>query len=129
LFHELKRANREFVALSTQLQPLRLLGAYHTAMREAGCVALPAEAPFHVDAAKSSALPRGFLMTLFGRGTQATHACVVNLDYTTAATASVVGPGRLQVFDPGAGKWSVARAKTVVLELRPGEAKLVRVRP
>jgi len=129
LFHELKRANREFVALATQLQALRLLGAYHTTMRESGCVALPADARFRVDAAKSTALPRGFLVTLFGRGTKATHACVVNLDYTTAATAAVVGPGNLQVFDAGTRKWSAARMKTVALELRPGEGKLVRVRP
>jgi hypothetical protein len=35
----------------------------------------------------------------------------------------------LQVFDAGTRKWSAARMKTVALELRPGEGKLVRVRP
>ncbi len=129
LFHELKRANREFIAVARQLQPLRLLGAYHTAMREPGCVRLPADARFRVEAAKSTATSRGFLVTLFGRGTKATHACVVNLDYTTAATSAIVGPGNVQVFDAGTGKWSAARTKTVVLDLRPGEGKLVQVRP
>jgi hypothetical protein len=128
LFYELKRANREFVALATQLQPLRLLGAYHTAMREPGCVPLPADAAFHLDVAKSTARPRGFLLTVFGCSTTASDACVVNLDYTTAATATVVGPAPLEVFDATTGQWSAGEGNSAKLELRPGEGKLVRCR-
>ncbi|MCP5521127.1 MAG: beta-galactosidase [Verrucomicrobiales bacterium] len=130
LFHELKVANREFVGIARELQTLRLLGAYHSAMREEGCVPLPADGVFRLDTSQSTDRLRGFLLTCFGMSQdQPTHACVVNLDYTTHATAGLIGPGKLQVLDAIPGKWSPAQAVPLEIRLRPGEGRLVRVAP
>lgn len=129
LFHELKTANREFVAMARELQPLRQLGAYHTAMKEPGCKPLPAESTFRLDSSKSTAQPRGFLLTCFGRQAEATHACVVNLDYTTNAIASVMGPKQLHLFDASSGKWSAVGHSSTEVRLRPGECRLLRWGP
>jgi hypothetical protein len=129
LFQELKSANREFVALAKELQPLPLLGAYHTSMKEPGCSPLPADAAFRLDAVKSTAHARGFLLTCFGRQTRPTHACVVNLDYTTNATATVIAPEKLETFEATSSTWSPAKGRLAELRLRPGEGKLVRLQP
>ena len=129
LFQELKSANREFVALAKELQSFRLLGAYHTSMKEPGCTPPPVEAAFRIEAAKSSPHPRGFLLTCFGVSAQPTRACVVNLDYTTNATATLIGPKNLETFDPTKGTWSPANGRLVELRLRPGEGKLLRLQP
>jgi hypothetical protein len=129
LFQELKSANREFAALAKELQSLRLRGAYHTSMKEPGCTPPPAEAVFRIEAGKPSPHPRGFLLTCFGRQTEPTHACVVNLDYTTNATATLIGPANLESFDATKGTWSPANGRRLELRFRPGEGRLVRLRP
>jgi hypothetical protein len=129
LFQELKSANREFVALAKELQSFQLLGAGHTAMKEPGCTPLAVEAAFRIEAGKSSPHPRGFLLTCFGLQTQPTRACVVNLDYTTNASATLIGPTNLETFDATKGTWTPANGRLVELRLRPGEGKLVRLQP
>ena len=129
LFYELKSANREFVAIAKELQPLRLLGAYHTSMNEQGCRPLPADSAFRLDAARSTRHPRGFLLSCFGQPSEPTHACVVNLDYKTNATASVIGPKNLEIFDVAKGTWLPAMSPLAEINLRPGEGRLVRLQP
>jgi len=97
-------------------------------MKEPGCMPPPVEAAFRIEAAKSSPHPRGFLLTCFGRQTQPTRACVVNLDYTTNATATLLGPKNLEVFDSRQSTWSPGNGPLATLRLRPGEGKLVRLR-
>lgn len=116
--------NREFVAMATELQPLRLLGVYHTSMREPGCEPLPPEALFRLD---SSASPRGFLLGFFGAGARPTHVVVVNLDYTATVSTLLVGPGELERFDPTTARWTSGKQAEIELVLPPGGGTLVRV--
>ncbi len=126
LYHAVKSYNREFVAIASELQPLRSLAVYHTATREPGCEPLPTDAPFRVDSSRSPASPRGFLLGLFGPADKPTHAILVNLDYTTEVTAALAGPAELQQFNPAAAQWTAARKTPFDLALPPGGGALVR---
>jgi len=127
LYHAVKSYNREFVAIARELQPLRSLGVYHTSLREPGCEPLPADASFHLDSAPSRALPRGFLLGLFGALEKPSHVVVVNLDYTAEAGALLAGPGELELFDPTASQWTSAKKAAIDLILPPGGGRLVRI--
>jgi hypothetical protein len=127
LYHALVSYNREFAAIAKEFQPLRSLGVYHTSMREPGCEPLPADASFHIDSSQSPASPRGFLLGLFGATDKPTHAVVVNLDYTAEVSASLVGPGELDLFDAAAARWTSTKKAAATLVLPPGGGRLVRV--
>ncbi len=127
LFHALRSYNPEFVAVAGQLQPLRSLGVYHTALKEAGCEALPPDSPFRPIPSKSSLTARGFLLGLFGSQATPSHAYVVNLDYRSEATVSLAGPDRLEVFNAANGQWAATSAAQAELKLAPGGGRLVRV--
>jgi hypothetical protein len=126
LYNALKSYNLEFVAIAGELQALRSLAVYHTAMKEPGCVPLPSDSPFRIDQSKSFISPRGFLLGLFGRKKKPTHAVVVNLDYTTEVTVPVLGPGTLGLFDAKTAKWTSTRKAAIELILPPGGGKLIR---
>jgi hypothetical protein len=127
LYQAVKSYNREFIAIARELQPLRSLGVYHTAMHEPGCEPLPPDAPFHLSSSASPASPRGFLLGFFGTGEKPTHAVVVNLDYTAEAGTSLVGPGELELFDATTAQWSPLKKTAIDLTLPPGGGKLVRI--
>jgi len=136
IYHALKTLNPEFVAIASQLQPLRSLAVYHAGMLPQGTVALPADAPFRVDP-PVAAMPcenlkpvQGVLLGYFGTADQAakpTHAVAVNLDHKASHTITLVGPGNLETFDATAKSWSSAGASRVPLQLPPGGGKLVRI--
>jgi hypothetical protein len=137
IYATLKTLNPEFVAVATELQPLRSLAVYHTTMTEAGCVPLPAGAPFRPDPAEGkSGNGRGLLLGYFGppasssdhHDTKPTHVVVVNLDYKAEARSTIVGPGDMEEFDAATGKWSRAGGARADLTLPPGGGKLLRVR-
>jgi hypothetical protein len=127
LYYAVKSYNREFVAIARELQPLKSLGVYHTAMREAGCEPLPADAPFHLNPVQSLTMQRGFLLGFFGTAEKPTHAVVVNLDYTADVSTTLVGSGELELFDATTAQWTSAKNATTELILLPGGGKLVRV--
>jgi hypothetical protein len=127
LYYAVKSYNREFIAIARQLQPLRSLGVYHTSMHEPGCEPIPSDALFHLDSTQLSTSSRGFLLGFFGAGDRPTHAVVVNLDYTTEAKTSLVGPGELELFDAATAQWTSAKKAAIELILPPGGGKLVRV--
>jgi hypothetical protein len=127
LYDALKSYNREFVAIAKELQTIPLLAAYHTAMKEAGCVALPADAAFSLKDVVPDG-PRGFLLGFFGAKEQATHVVVVNLDYTAEAAVTLVGPEKLEVFDAFKSEWTAVKKPQADLTFPPGGGKLVRVR-
>jgi len=136
IYHALKVLNREFVAIASQLQPLRSLRAYHLGMMPQGGEALPADSAFTVDppvepmAYKPPEKMKGMVLGIFGAPGRPTHALVVNLDYTQNAKTTVVGPGPLEVFDPRTGQWEPSRhGERAPVLLLPGGGKLVRVRP
>jgi len=79
----------------------------------------------------------------FGKDQSPTHALVVNLDYRTYSGRgqprrdeflrpvhrSIVGSGRLEVFDPKTSTWAAANSNRVDLRLPPGGGVLVRLAP
>ena len=137
IYHALKLLNREFVAIASELQPLRWLEAYHAGMTPLGAEPLARDSPFRLDAPiapithKRLERVKGILLGLFGPGGKGqpdkpTHVLVVNLDYQTAAVTSLVGPANLETFDATSGKWSAAAGNRVELRLPPGGGILVR---
>lgn len=127
LYHAVKSYNREFIAVAREIQRLRSLGVYHTSMHEPGCEPLPPGAHFHIDSSQSSASPRGFLLGFFGAAERPTHVVVVNLDYTAKVSASLVGPGELELFDATTAQWTSVNKAAAELILSPGAGKLMRV--
>jgi hypothetical protein len=125
LYHAVKSYNREFAAMAKELQPLRSLAVYHTAMDEAGCEPLPADARFRLEGSQAAS-PRGFLLGFFGAADKATHVVVVNLDYKAEVRASLIGPGRLERFDATKAQWTGADDAPAELVLPPGGGVLVR---
>ncbi|MDB5354253.1 MAG: hypothetical protein JWN24_706 [Phycisphaerales bacterium] len=131
IYATLKTLNPEFVAVATELQPLRSLAVYHTTMKDPGCIPLPPNSPFHPTAAGPEANARGLLLGYFARPDTAadkpTHVVVVNLDYKSEARTTLIGPAGLEVFNATTGKWSAANGARADLVLPPGGGKLVRV--
>jgi hypothetical protein len=139
LYHALKTLNREFVAITRELQPLRSLGVFHAGMKPPGAEALPPESVFRFDPPvppmnyKPPERVRGALLGLFGpagRSSAAagTHALVVNLDYGAEATLGLRGPSSLEVFDAGFAQWAAGSDARIELRLPGGHGKLVRLR-
>jgi hypothetical protein len=129
IYEAVKTLNRDFVAIAAELQPLRSLAVYHTAMTEAGCEPMAADDLFKIEAQAAARRPRGFLLGMFGREAKPTHALVVNLDYTTEVTATLSGPTKLETFHPGPAAWTPVKKNSVDLRLPPGGGRLVRVSP
>ncbi len=108
-------------------------------MMPPGAEPLPKDAPFRLDPAvpampyKPPERVRGMLLGVFGppgKGNEPgkpTHVLVVNLDYGAEAVTRVVGPGRLEAFDPAAGTWAPVAAKDAALRLAPGGGRLLRM--
>lgn len=135
LYEAAKTLNRDFVAIATELQPLRSLAVYHAGMIPPGGEPLPSGAAVRIEppvAARPYAPPKpieGVVLGYFGTtGTPAerpSHVVVVNLDYRKPLTTTVVGPGPLQSFDPSSRSWTPLAGGRV--ELPPGGCRLVRV--
>ena len=105
------------------------------------------EALFDQGGLKGSRL-EGYLVGMFGESQTPTHALVVNLDYRTfsgsgharkdefldplfgkVARQALVGPGKLEVFNPISAEWTAVDANRVELNLPPGAGLLVRLAP
>jgi hypothetical protein len=69
-------------------------------------------------------MARGLLLGNFGKDQKSTHVVVVNLDYKTGVTATIVGPGKLEQFDATNKKWTPTRGE---VNLQPGGGQLVRL--
>jgi hypothetical protein len=131
--------NREFVAIATELQPLRLLGVYHAGMTPPGTMPLASNAPFRLDPPvpsmpyKAPERVKGILLGLFGPAGKnhepgkPTHVLVVNLDYKTNDSRTIVGPGKLEIFDVANGSWLAVAGSNAALQLPPGGGKLLRL--
>ncbi|MFA5866331.1 MAG: hypothetical protein WC975_16790 [Phycisphaerae bacterium] len=114
--------NRDFAAIAGELQPLRSLGAYHVGPVPLGADGLPAKAPFRVDATAN------VLLGYFGKNGKPTHVVVVNLDYKKPLKTQLIGPGKMEIFQPERKSWSPAGRSTAKLHLPPGGGTLVRTR-
>jgi hypothetical protein len=127
IYEAVKPLNREFVAIATELQPLRSQAIYHTVLKERGCLPLPAQAPFRPDGAPAKDHGRGLLLGYFGKQDSPSHVVVVNLDCRAEASTTIVGPANLERFDAATRKWSSANGTRVELRLPPGGGQLLRV--
>ena len=133
IYHALKSLNREFVAIAKELQPLESTAVYHAGMTPPGAVPLPQDAPFRLDPPmlpldyKPPENVRGALLGYFGKAGRPSHVVVVNLDYKTEATLTIIGPSNLDTFDATAATWSPVDSQRIELQLPPGGGKLVRV--
>ena len=137
IYGTLKTLNREFVAIGSQLQPLKSLAVYHAGMLPPGAEPLPKDARFALDppvprlAYQAPQPVKGVLLGCFGpasvvgKNSTPTHLVVVNLDYKGEAVVSVRGPQALEVFDPAKGTWSQAAGRAE-LRLAPGGGRLLR---
>jgi len=135
LWHGMKRSNHEFLAIREQLQPLTSLAAYHVGMIPPGANELPTDSAFTLDpsVARMDYTPpeplQGMLLGYFGRSSEPTHVVVVNLDYRRSTTTTLVGPGRLEVFNASRRAWLPASdGSRALLRLQPGGGVLVRLR-
>ena len=136
LYHVMKKLNQEFVAIATELQPLKSLAVYHTGMTPPMTEPLPANAPFcfhppmrPMDYTKNERV-RGALLGYFGKEKEPSHVVVVNMDYEDEAVLSLVGPvyvGKLEIFDATTRTWTPTASPRAELRLPPGGGKLVRV--
>jgi hypothetical protein len=138
IYHALKTLNREFVAVATELQPLRSLAVHNVGMDFPGTTRLPGDAPFRLDPPVPS-IPfvdlkpiQGLSLGYFGppaKGdakSRPTHVLVVNLDLRAEKAATLVGPADLQIFDATMRQWSPVGANRTALCLPPGGGKLLR---
>lgn len=125
LYWAVSQFNREFLAIATELQPLKSLAVYHCGTMPIGGVALPAGSIFRPEPASQEVL-----LGYFGKSADSpTHAVLVNLDYKRASTSTLVGPGRMDLFHASTGTWSDGPVgKRVRLELPPGGGALVRLK-
>jgi hypothetical protein len=140
LYPALKSLNREFVAISRELQSLNSLGVFHAGMLPPGTEPLPKNAAFVLDPPwpdveyRAPQPVKGVLLGYFGPAAKAgatskpTHVLVVNLDYQTEVVAGLRGPARLEIFDANNGQWSRTKEKRAALRLPPGDGRLVRIR-
>jgi hypothetical protein len=137
LYGALSSFNREFVAIARELQPLRLLGAYHAGHHPRGTQPIPNDCAFQLDppVADLEYHPpepvKGVLLSCFAAAGQSTptHALVVNLDYQSEAVIGVRGPGKLASFDATTGRWTMVDNARIELKLPPGGGKLIRTQP
>jgi hypothetical protein len=133
IYPALKSLNREFTAIAGQLQPLRSQAIYHLGMAPPGSVPLPPNAPFRLEPAVPDMeyqVPervRGLMLGYFGPVEAPTHVVVVNLDYKAEVATTIVGPGKLDVFDAATGVWQPADQARAELKLEPGGGRLVRL--
>ena len=139
LYHTLKSVNREFAAIAGELQPLRSLGIYHAGMTPPGTKPLDKSVPFRLEPPvpamkyKAPERVRGMLLGLFGPAGK-DHApakprtCWWSIWITRRSDCrTIVGPGKLDVFDAARRTWSAAGEKGAALSLPPGGGMLVRL--
>lgn len=147
LYGALKVLNPEFVSIAKELRPLRSLNVFHTGMKLPGTHPPPPDSGFRFDPPvpdmgfKPGDRAQGLILSQFGPAAvdkkedapaspAITHVMVVNPDYKTTHTVTLLAPGALDVFDASQAQWAPAgdtgRAE---LQLPPGGGKLLRLRP
>jgi hypothetical protein len=125
LYWAVSQINREFLAIATELQPLKSLGAYHCGTVPPGGQALPPKSAFAPEPAAQEVV-----LGCFGKSAhRPTHVVVVNLNYQNAVTTTVTGPGAMEVFQASAQVWRAhPGGKQIRLDLPAGGGVLVRLK-
>ena len=120
------RINHDFVAIASELQALKSLGAYHLGEVPEGAEGLPPDSRFTVAALAN---PPHILLGCFGKTAgRPTHVLVVNMDYNRPTTTRLIGPGPLEVFHAPTRTWAPSSTGSRArLDLPPGGGTLVRL--
>lgn len=135
-YEALKTINREFVALASELAPLKFSGAWAQGMVPRGVEPYCGKALLTISPATQMALSAGdqflrpyadtTLVTRFDAPGRQTHLMVVNLDYRKARTIHVAAPVALERFDVISGIWSPVGSTQADLALPKGGGALLR---
>jgi hypothetical protein len=123
-FWTASRLNRDFVAIATQLQPLKSLGAFHCETTiPLGAERLPTGSVVAPESAGQDVL-----LGYFGKSMDhPTDFMVVNLDYKSSLTLKLKVPGAMKLFHPPTNAWRpLAGEREVKLVLPPGGGVLIR---
>ena len=112
-YEVLKTLNREFVAISRILYPLKFTGAYFQGLHAPGTtpyceqalLTITPETPY-AELEPLQELTDTTLVTRFDAPGQPTHLMVVNCDYRKERTLHVKAPSVAERFDPLSGTWS-----------------------
>lgn len=124
LYWAVSRMNREFLAIASQLQPLKSIGAYHCGDIPLGGQELPAGSVFHPQTESQNVLLGYFGKTL----SRPTHIVVVNLDYTNAISTTFTGPGTMEIFHAMTQTWTKrSEGQQLNLDIEPGGGVLLRL--
>ena len=148
LYDAMKSINREFVAIASEVQPLKSLAVWHAGDIPFGADAIPENASFTfspklqnvsqgLEEAKINYVqgnnyfnrrpaPKGFLTGCFGKDGQVSHILVVNLDYKHAATTKIATPEKLEIFDQTTRKWSALNSAKAELNIPKASGVLLR---
>ena len=141
LYDAAKTINAEFAAIGQRVQSMHHIGAYHLGDLPPGYgttdgsspLRLPDNSPFTITGVATTTYEqdkpvKGAVLGLFGSGDQlgdATHAMVVNLNYSGVLNTRVTGRGNLSVFDLATGKWIAQAHPWADVSIAPGGSTLV----
>ena len=132
-YEALKTLNREFIALSRELRPLKFVGAYLQGVIGPGTTPWCEQALLTItpETPRRALKPDGLytdttLVSRFDAPDGRTRLMVVNLDYTKERTIHVTAPTRLERFDALSGVWSPVGSAETDLALPKGGGVLLR---
>ena len=122
-FNQVKRINGELKVLGPTLMKLTSTGVYHTGEIPAGCKALDPKLPIKVEGDP-------LVLGMFRHQDGSTWAMVVNRHLRNKTTAKLTFAGKIQEMSPKTGVMRDLKLEngSVSLDLRPSEAKLLRLR-
>lgn len=125
LYWAVSQMNREFLAIATELQPLKSLGVYHCGSVPPGGQALPPKSAFVPDPPSQEVL-----LGYFGKSaSRPTHVVVVNLNYKNPASVMLNGPRVMETFHAPTRVWRAHPGdKRIKLNLPAGGGVLVRLK-
>ncbi len=148
LYDAMKSINREFVAIATELQPLKSLAVWHAGEIPFGADAMPENASFSfspklenvsqgLDDAQINYVQdnnyfnrrppiSGFLAGCFGKDGQVSHILVVNLDYKHASSTTISTPENLELFDQTTRQWRALYSTEAELNIPKASGLLLR---
>jgi hypothetical protein len=140
LYPVASQLNREFVAVASELQGLRSIGAFHVGMLPPGTSGLPDDVAIGPESTPSVIPFRsghpvdGFLLGYFdksgsARAADASHMLIVNLDYRQSRSIKIVAHGSLSEFDAKTRTWKAIGNNHLELRLPAGGGRLLRIDP
>lgn len=149
LYDAMSSINREFVAIASELQPLKSLAVWHAGTIPFGVDAYPDNAAFDISpkvnnidqglveakvnyAADNnfytpSEPVQGWILGCFGTDDKVTHMLLVNPDYHREHEVTFSAPGKLEQFNQFTGKWKKLGRNSARVKIAKGSGILFRL--